>query len=668
MQKKNWLGWLGLVLIAAVAYLPLVSKLGYINDDWYLMYDGYVGGADFFHNVYSVDRPLRGYLMQIAFSIFGMNPLYYHLSAFVFRVLSAVGLLWICNQLWPKRDFSNLLIAVLFVLYPGFLSQLNPIDYQSQIFALACGMFSVAWTIKAVRSERSMQRWLYTILSIVSGWIYLGLVEYFIGFEILRFLAVGLLFWRHDAQTISTRLSSALRAFIPFMASAGGFLVWRLFFFEAERKATDVSLQLSSLFTSPLTGLWWLNYLIQDFFKVVVVAWALPLNNLGFSLRLRDAFTGFGLAIVAVLLMVVIFRKVAEEDEADAIHDSNVMREQIVLALAVIIAGLIPVILVNRHVILPDYSRYTLASSVGVALLLSVVIDKISSRSMKLSVAGFLVAIAILTHHGNSMRVVNETQATRDFWWQVAWRAPQIQQGTTMIASYPDGPASEDYFIWGPANLIYYPEPQDTDELQIKLPAAVLADGVVLQIASTGGVETPLRRGNYLERDFGNILVMIQTSPNGCVRLINGDAPELSSNDGQKLLLVAPFSDLGNVITEGDFHVPPSIVFGNEPQHGWCYYYQKADLARQQGQWEVIPGLLKEALAQGHYPEDGLEWMPFLQASAILGDVDQVRTTAKLVSVDKFMRLQSCTIMTDFMQKESLNEDVKTVIQKNICK
>ena len=44
-RKKYWLGIFGMVLIAAIAYLPLVSKIGYLNDDWYLMYDAYIGGA-----------------------------------------------------------------------------------------------------------------------------------------------------------------------------------------------------------------------------------------------------------------------------------------------------------------------------------------------------------------------------------------------------------------------------------------------------------------------------------------------------------------------------------------------------------------------------------------------------------------------------------------------
>ncbi len=669
MQKKNWFGLLVLVLVAAITYLPMISKLGYINDDWYLMYDGYVGGADFFHEVFSIDRPLRGYLMQAAFSLFGMNPFYFHVSAFVFRVLSGIGLLWLCNQLWPKRQTGNLLAAILFLVYPGFLSQVNPIDYQSQIFSLACGMFSVALTVKAIRSVKPVERWVYTIVSILLGWIYLGLVEYFIGFEALRLVAVGLFFWRDHEKTISARLSAAVRAFVPFMVSAGGFLVWRLFFFEAERKATDVSLQLSSLFTSPLTGLWWLNYLIQDVFKVVIVAWALPLNNVAFLLRLRDAYIGFGLALLAALVVAAVFRRGGENEvETESGDGSSAMREQGIAALVTIVAGLIPVIFVNRHVILPDYSRYTLASSVGVAILFSVIIDKISLRSLKVAVTGFFVMIAVLTHHGNAMRVVSETEATRNFWWQAAWRAPQIKEGTTLIASYPGSPLSEDYFIWGPANLIYYPEQQNGEELRVKLPAAVLADNVVLQIITNGGVETPLRRGNYLERDFGNVLVMIQTSSNGCVRFINGDVPELSPNDQQRLLLVAPFSRLENVVLDGEFQTPPASVFGEEPAHGWCYYYQKADLARQRGEWEQIPALLKEALNNGQYPEDGLEWMPFLQASAVLGDVDQVRSTAKLIATDKFLRVQVCEIMTGFMQQESLSDDVKAVLEKNVCK
>jgi len=410
-----------------------------------------------------------------------------------------------------------------------------------------------------------------------------------------------------------------------------------------------------------------LNYLIQDMFSVTLVAWGLPMYVLAFPLRLREVMSAFGWASFAVLLTVLGMRRVKKNDlEAESGSGRN--REALWLSLISIVGGLVPVILVNRHVTLPDYSRYTLVASIGAVLLLVTIIENISSRVMQTVVLVFFVAVAVMTHYGSAVRAMDETQATRNFWWQVAWRAPQIKPGVTLIASYPGSPLSEDYFVWGPANLIYYPEKQTTDPVVVKLPAAILTDDVVLNIATNGGVETPLRRGNYLERDFGNVLVMIQSSSSGCVRIINGDVPELSPSDQHRLLLVAPFSRLNNVVTEGSFQTPPAVVFGNEPAHDWCYYYQKADLARQRGDWEQIPVLLKKALSEGQYPSDGLEWMPFLQASAVLNDVDKVRSTVKLVTTDKFLRLQVCAVMTDFSKKETLSAEVKAIIEHGICK
>ncbi len=664
-----WFGTLFLTLFGAVTYLPFAARMGYINDDWYLMFDSHVGGAAFFHNVFNVDRPLRGWVMQAAFAVFGLNPLYYHLSAFLFRVISAVALFWIGNQVWQRRPLYNWIAALLFLVYPGFLSQVNPIDYQSQLFSLACGMLSVTLTLKALQADSTAVRWAYIIASAALAWIYLGLVEYFLGFEAMRFAIIGILNFRKTEQPVFTRLKSALVTSLPFLAGAGGFLIWRLFFFEAERKATDVNLQLSSLLESPLTALWWLNYLIQDVFKVTMVAWTAPLNLFGFSLRLRDAFIGFALSGLAIILLFLFLRQSEEKIGDDkSTNRQGEMREQVWLAFITIVACLIPVILVNRHVMIPDYSRYALAPSVGVGILFSVIIERVNSTSLRAGLIAFLLGVSVLTHHGNAVRVADETEATRNFWWQVAWRAPKIQEGVTLIALYPGSPLSEDYFIWGPANFIYYPEKQKTNPLIVKLPAAVLDGNTVTQITTDGGVETPLRRGNYLERDFGNVLVMVQSSPNGCVRFINGASPELNSFDDGRITMVAPYSKLNSVVTDGGTPTVPVEIFGAEPEHGWCYYYQQADLARQQGDWDSVTTLLNEALAKGYYPNDGLEWLPFMQAYAVQGNVKEIQSILKRVTSDKYMRLQVCQAMTSSKNLASLDPEVTVLIENDICK
>lgn len=660
-------GVLILSAVSAIAYLPLAHKIGYLNDDWYLIYDMQVKGADFFHVIFSKDRPGRALSMIPLFSMFGFEPFYYHLSAYLFRFLGGVCLYWTLQMLWPRRHFFTLSAAILFTIYPGFLSQTNAIDYQSHMLGLFLSLLSVALSIKSVLTLGKTPRLLLISASILTGWGYLSQMEYFIGMEVFRFAAIFLLFWRTKNESAKQKFTKAILASLPFLLIAGGFLTWRLFFFVSERKATDIGLQISQA-SSPLTLLWWLNYLIQDILNVVLTSWGLPLYILAFSLRLRESMAAFGWAGFAILITLLGMRRV-EKDRTEPETGSRLSQEALWLSLTSIAGGLLPIILVNRHIMLPEYSRYSLIASVGAVLLLAVVIESISSRIGRSTVFVFFVAVAILTHYGNAVKAADETQATRNFWWQAAWRAPQIKEGTTLLASYPGSPLSEDYFIWGPANLIYYPEPQNGTQVRVKLPAAVLADNnVLMKTITNGSSETPMRRGNFLERDFGNVLVMTQASSNGCVRFIDGNAPELSPADQQRLFLVAPYSNLGNVITDGELKTPPAIIFEEEPVHGWCYFYQKADLARQRAEWEQIPVLLNEALDNGYYPEDPLEWMPFLQASTVLGDADQVHKMAKLIATDKFLLMQACKIMTEFIKNETLSDEMTLAIKMNICK
>jgi hypothetical protein len=284
-----------------------------------------------------------------------------------------------------------------------------------------------------------------------------------------------------------------------------------------------------------------------------------------------------------------------------------------------------------------------------------------------MALIGFLVAVSVLTHHANAVRVAGETAVIRSFWWQVAWRAPDIQPGTTLLASYPGVAIQEDYFVWGPANLIYYPEKQARVPVEIKLPAAVLTNEVVLKIVTGKGVETPERRGNALTREFDNVLFIVQTSRDGCVRIIDGKAPELSSLDAHRTMVVAPYSQLENVLTDSAFHEPPGTIFGAEPPHGWCYFYQKAALARQQGDWEAIHALYQEALGLGLYPNDSVEWLPFTQAYTVLGDLDKLQTLKKIIIADPYLTAQTCQILTAMSASHPIDPEIQTFVQNAFC-
>ena len=664
LEKKFWGASFLLLLVSALVYLPKVASFGYYNDDWYVMFDAHVQGVKAFYEIWRIDRPGRTLLMAPLYNLFGMDPLPYHITAYLFRFLGGMSLLGTLRMLFPKRFFFATVASILFTIYPGFLSQVNAIDFQSHILGLFLALLSIELTVKAILAPSPKTRVLFTIGSILLGWAYLSQMEYFIGLEVFRLAIVLMLVLRGKGKSFKENFTTTLLRWLPFAAAPGGFLIWRLFIFETDRRATDIGAQVGQLFSSPLVGLWWLVHLIQDMINVLLVAWGYPLYTIAYQMRLSDTLIGFGMAAFVVLIVVVGLYWGKDDDvEREATSNHGWMREEYWLGLLTIIGGLLPVILVNRHIVFPGFSRYALPASVGVAILLAAIIEQLYSRSLRMALVGFLVAVSVMTHHANAIRAVKETEVIRDFWWQVSWRAPNIQEGTTLIASYPGVGISEDYFVWGPANLIYYPEKQEQTPIEIKLPAAVLTNDAVLNIITGKGVETPERRGNILTRGFDDLLFIAQTSKNSCVRIIDGNAPELSLYDSHRTMVVAPHSQLDNVLVNSAFPEPPQVVFGNEPSHKWCYYYQKASLARQVGDWESVIKLQEKALEDGYYPEDSIEWMTLLEAYTHLGEKEKMRPYVSILREEAFMAQQAC----DFLSDAANDEEMQTFIEKKIC-
>lgn len=673
MRSNKYL-WVTLGLLAgisALAYLPLIHKLGYFNDDWYLMYDVRVHGAQFFHDIFSSDRPGRAYLMIPMYSLFGLNPLPYNVSAYVFRLLGGISFFWVLQLLWPERKSFALIAALLFTIYPGFLSQHNAIDYQSHMVALFFAILSISLTLKAILSVRVQVKVGWAALSIISGWIALSQMEYYIGIEAFRLACIVVLTWRSKGPEFRRKVQVSFFNWLPFAIVPAGFLFWRIFLFEAERKATDIGSQLGQLFTSPLTGLWWLTYLFQDFFNVLLTPWVLPWSIFVLPMRLQNQLIGFGLAGVAVLLFVLGSRLVEEQDpETLAGSGPRETREQMWVGVIAILGGLAPVIAANRHIILPDYSRYTLIASIGAVILLSAFIQQLSSIRLRNVIVGLLIVIGVLTHYGNSVKAAADTEGVQNFWWQVAWRAPQFESGTTISVTYPNVAIQEDYFMWGAAGHIYYPGPKNKDDLQIQLPAIVLNEYSVSRILSKRGEDTYIKRGGVeVVNEYDRVLVMTQPTDNSCVRILDGDSPDLSLHDQNRVMLVAPYSKLDSVVTDGNSPNPPTVIFGDEPLHDWCYFYQKADLARQRGAWDEVIALYETANQMGYRPNDQIELMPFLQAYAYKGNQKMVKEFSTRINTDVFYAEQAChklSRMDEFGYP--LTSEMQGLINELFCK
>jgi tetratricopeptide (TPR) repeat protein len=62
-------------------------------------------------------------------------------------------------------------------------------------------------------------------------------------------------------------------------------------------------------------------------------------------------------------------------------------------------------------------------------------------------------------------------------------------------------------------------------------------------------------------------------------------------------------------------------MFFSEPKHEWCYYFTKAELAQQMGDYQKVISLGNEAASLGYRPTDQNEWLVFIKAHALTGDI-----------------------------------------------
>jgi len=662
-RHERWLIPACFFIIAALIYLPLVAQFGFYKDDWYLMYAARVQGPGFFSTIFASDRPARAPLQFVLYNLFGEHLLYYHISAYIFRVIGALALRTSLDLLWVTQKRTSLLASLLFLIYPGFLSQPNAVDFQAHIFSLMLAMISIALSIKAILTTQIKTRWLLAILSILSAWFYLGLMEYFIGLEVLRFALIALVAWRQasgSGQTEQFRRVVLLNFFRKmstqyaiFALGPVGFLAWRLFIFESDRRATDIGAQVGQLFSSPLnTGLWWLIYLLQDGINVVITAWVLPLYTLAFPLRLREMIPALVIGILTAIMVWAFWKYLQEEDK-------NRNYEILIIGFLGVLGGLFPVILANRHINFSDYSRYTLPAIAGGVLILVWLMLQIKPGVLRGAVVLFLAANAGMTHYANASLSVKEAYATRDFWWQVAWRIPALKSGTSLAVDYPSISIQEDYFVWGPANQIYFPEKQSGLQVDVPLTAIVLNTQNTLLINVGRGQDTQIRRGNLTLTEYNDVLVMSQPSGSACVRVIDGKLPELSENDRPEIMLIASNSRTDGILLDRLQQTPPAAFFGSEPAHKWCFYYQKASLARQQGDWQKVVSLGEKAIGEGFYPSDKIEWMPFLQAYVALGQKNKLRRFVSIMRESPFIQEQACAALTISSPDPTMSSYVK---------
>jgi len=126
-----------------------------------------------------------------------------------------------------------------------------------------------------------------------------------------------------------------------------------------------------------------------------------------------------------------------------------------------------------------------------------------------------------------------------------------------------------------------------------------------------------------IQRDYHNVLLMSIPSSSSCLHVIDGSLPVYSESESLLVEQVGAYSHIDRIITTGTAPLPPAQIFGTEPAHDWCYYYQKASLARQAGDWKEVGRLYDQTVALHLRAADDSEVIPFFEGLVNLGRYDE---------------------------------------------
>jgi hypothetical protein len=648
-----------IVAFAVIAYLPFINQLGFYRDDWYAIWAPATQGLSTLLKMFSIDRPLMGLVYLVSSKVLGGNVLAWQLFAFILRVACSFIFFWLVKMLWPDQKIPVLIMTIIFTIYPGFLMQPNANTFQNHFICYGFCLLSIALSIKVFLSRGKTQKILLTLLAVLSGLIYLFIYEYVIGMELVRIVLFFLLINRVEPKIkVIKAIYKTITYWLPYALMILAFMFWRLVIFKSARSSTDISALLPLYLQNPLGTL--LKFLIEGILGIlnsVIFAWGVPAYELSKNISNNELIIGLLISILAGLCILYFLYKSPKIEIKE-----NWKKEVIIVGLISIIATILPVVLLNRNIRLDNtFNRYTYQSTFAIALLVvGLVYYLIKNQKMTYLIFSILFTIAIFTHFLNGIYYKKFWDVQRSIWWQLSWRAPSIKDDTTLVVFTPDAYRfAESYEIWAPANTIYHPEPGP-----LKISAEIPNNETLPLMLFQKTVGRQMRRVEFTV-DFKQMLLISLPDPTICMHVIDGTKSEISDYEGPTIRLLSTFSRSSLIYAEGEDHHPPENIFGQEPNHDWCYYFQKASLARQKEDWQEIVRLGEQVWKLGFRPNDLSEWMPFYEGFVKGHRIDLANEVGALIRMDQTFIWQFCSpyTKTDWSKEDKMF----TFFITNIC-
>lgn len=607
---------------AALAYGMFIWRHGFYWDDLPISWIRYQLGLEAMKVYFSTSRPVWAGLYQITTQFIPQVPIHWQLFALFWRWLGVVLLWMLLRGLWPRHKGLALTAGLFFLLYPGF--DLQFVSFLSSHFYIVVCIFLLSHllTVGALRTPRRFR--LLTIAAMIFSLLNLWMMEYFYFLELVRFFIIFYVLYQSSAG--QTFMNVVRRTFLHWFPYLLVFLVnvfYRAFVF------TNVAYQnvlLAELRADPLgAGLALLKTIASDLWQVTVRAWALAFRIPSPAVDGPRTTLLYALVVLSVGMLTLLFLSRNVRDEKAG--ERRAAYWAVGIGLIALVLGGGPYWLASLELSLAfPASRFTLSFMLGVSLL-TAGLFQLLPRRVRILLASLLVALAAGRQVMVSDSFRRDWDAQRNLFWQMQWRAPGLQPGTLVLMNeellyYADNSLS------APLNWIYAPG-QTAENIQYVLFYPTNRLGKTLPSLQAG---TPVTF-SYIAGEFnGNTAdaLAFHYQPPACLRVLYPDL------DGQNRLIpddslmrdASALSKADRILPEGQSVMP--AIYGPEPAHGWCYHFQKADLARQVEDWDEVVKLGNAAFGLDDHPNDPVERFVFIEGYAHVGDWDKAIEYSKV--------------------------------------
>ena len=622
---------LAAALLFIVCFGLFLRQFGFFWDDWVQLLSHHLFGYAAYMRYFG-ERPLSGWTHIVFGPWMGESSLRWQIFTLSLRWGCVVTAWWLFQSIWPRYRRNAVLAALLFALYPGFTQQ--PISVAYHQHWLQYLLFLLSLTLMVLARQHKPYRIFLTIAALLCQLLQLSITEFFVGVELLRPVILWMVIYPAldvspaQAVPLVRRLLKTMLAWVPYLLAFLVYSIWRGFFMPMSSQSQNAPSLLISMFSKPLPALVQLfNFAVIDTLNVLIGSWGQV-----FELRLTHAdqpivvLSWAASLLTAIALGAYLLRLKSHPDESESMPTHPAL-EWICLGFLGVLLGPAPLWLANKNILwaidedIYHSDRFTLAAMLWASLLLVGIISwLIEHWKGRVLVVAAIVGLLV----GFQMRVANDYRwlsvDQSHFYWQLSWRAPAVQSGTALLSEDILFPYQGIFSTASAVNMLY-PQPQNPDLVaywMYSLKPRFNTNNVDVHAVY---FDTHQRLTHFVGQTPDTLLLLYGAPKSNCLWVLrpeDSDYPDLSP-------LVKTWLPVSNLSRIGrkplDPAYPSPQTFGAEPEHGWCYFFETADLARQFGDWKTAAALGDAARAKGFQPDTSgsnviYEWMPFIEAYA----------------------------------------------------